>query len=168
MTIDVGGGHAKDTDQNALSNIPLRWMVREILKTRCHILFDEAALKQWGIPVAMIKQVAPERSRETSDSTLYIEPSRSSRETPATPEMPDNHAVALGTGSGTDASIPGGDDLKRAATPPPSVEELLDSLDAVEKMGDQLKRNVFWWFLEIVPTYYVWQDEKNEWLGKWR
>ncbi|KAI9465061.1 hypothetical protein BJY52DRAFT_1114503 [Lactarius psammicola] len=167
---DVGGGLTKDTEKSALSNIPLRWMVREILKTQCHILFDEAALKQWGIPVAMVKQVSPERTRETSDSTLYVESSRSSQERPAIPETPetsDNHALALETGSDTDASIPGGDDLKRAVTPPPSVEELLDSLDAVEKMGDQLKRNAFWWVLEIIPTYYVWQNEKDEWVGRW-
>ncbi|KAH9080201.1 hypothetical protein EDB83DRAFT_2503382 [Lactarius deliciosus] len=118
---DVGGGHVKDTKEHALSNIPLRWMVREILKTNCHILFDEAALEQWGVPVAMIKQQAvPERTRETSDSTLYVEPSR------------------------------------------------FDAEDAVEKMGDQLKKNRFWWMLEIIPTYFVWQNEKDEWVGRWR
>src|SRR6266702_524354 len=166
MTIDVGGGHVKDTEQNSLSNISLRWMVREILKTRCHILFDEAALKQWGIPVATIKRAVRER---TPDSTLYMEPSsRSAQVTLATPETPDNHAVTLRTAStGTDVGIPNGDDLKRAATPP-SVEESLDALDAVEEIGDQLKTSMFWWILEIIPTYNVWQNEQDEWVGGWR
>ncbi|KAI9443508.1 hypothetical protein H4582DRAFT_2197715 [Lactarius indigo] len=158
---DVGGGCVKDTKEHALSNISLRWMVREILKTKCHIRFDEAALNQWGIPIAMIKQQAV--PRETSDSTLYTEPSsRLDKKTPAPPETPGDHAVAM---TGTDVlSIPDGDDTKRA---PPSVEESLDASDAVEKMGDQLKKNRFWWVLEIIPTYYVWQNEKDEWVGRW-
>lgn len=166
---DVGGGLAMDTKQHALSNISLRWMVREILKTRCHILFDEAALKQWSIPVAMIKQVAPEQTPETSDSTVYMEPSSGSgQETPETPETPDNRAVALRTAS-TDAGIHGEDDVERAATPPPplSIEESLDAVDAMKRMGNQLKVNVFWWLLEIIPTYYVWQNEQDEWVGGW-
>ncbi|KAH9045010.1 hypothetical protein EDB84DRAFT_1634778 [Lactarius hengduanensis] len=158
---DVGGGLVKDTKEHALSNIPLRWMVREILKTNCHIQFDEAALNQWGIPVAMIKrQAVPERTRETSDSTLYMEPSsRHDQKTPAPPETPGGYATD------TDVlGIPNRDDTKRA---PLSVEESLDAEDAVEKMGDQLKKNRFWWVLEIIPTYYVWQNEKDAWVGKW-
>ncbi|KAH9028348.1 hypothetical protein EDB85DRAFT_1970652 [Lactarius pseudohatsudake] len=148
---DVGGGVAKDSKPHALSNISLRWMVREILKTRCHILFDKAALEQWGIPIAMIKQA--ERAR-TPDS---------GQQTPAMPATPDIYAVPLGPGAGTDVSIPGGDDL----TPPPSAEESLDALDAAEKISDQLKKSVFWWVLEIFPTYSVWQNEKDEWVGRW-
>ncbi|KAH8989053.1 hypothetical protein EDB92DRAFT_1947605 [Lactarius akahatsu] len=158
---DVGGGLVKDTEEHALSNIPLRWMVREILKTNCHIHFDEAALNQWGIPVAMIKeQAVPERTRETSDSTLYMEPSsRHDQKTSAPTETPGDYAT------GTDVlGIPDGGDTKRA---PPSVEESLDAEDAVEKMGDQLKKNRFWWVLEIIPTYYVWQNEKDAWVGRW-
>ncbi|KAI9465065.1 hypothetical protein BJY52DRAFT_762429 [Lactarius psammicola] len=170
---DVGGGLAKDTEQHALSNISLRWMVREILKTQCHILFDEQALEQWGIPVAMIKHAV----RETSESTLYTEPSRSSQKKPATPvtpvmpEVPDNYATALRTArvsTATDVNIPNGDDSKHAvATPPPSVEESLDTLDAVAKIGDKLKTSVFWWVLEIFPAYEVWQNEQDEWVGGW-
>ncbi|KAI9465062.1 hypothetical protein BJY52DRAFT_1209897 [Lactarius psammicola] len=167
---DVGGGLAEDTEQHALSNISLRWMVREILKTQCHILFDEQALEQWGIPVAMIKQTV----RETSESTLYMEPSRPSQDkpaTPETPETPDNYATALRTArvsTATDVSIPNGDDSKRAAaTQPPSVEESLDTLDAVAKIGDKLKTSVFWWVLEIFPAYEVWQNEQDEWVGGW-
>ena len=162
---DIGGGLAKDTEPHALSNISLRWMVREILKTTCHILFDEAALKQWGIPVELIKQVAPERTPET---TLYMEPFYGPvQETPTTPETPDNYAVAPRTGTGMGVSIPNGDDLKRAATPPPSIEESLDAAGAIQGVGDQLKRDMFWWILEIMPTHYEWQNEKDEWVGGW-
>ena len=148
-------------------------MVREILKTSCHILFDEAALKQWSIPVELIKQKAPQYTRETSDSTLFMEPSyRSIQETPAmsaTLEAPDNYAVAPTTNTGVGVGIHNnGEGLKRAGTPPLSVEESLDAVDAVQKMGDQLKRNRFWWILEIVPSYYMWQNEKDEWVGEWR
>ncbi|KAI9443509.1 hypothetical protein H4582DRAFT_2197723 [Lactarius indigo] len=147
---DVGGGVAKDTKPHALSNISLRWMVREILKTRSHILFDKAALKQWGIPSAMIKQAAQARALDCDQQT------------------PDISAISLGTGApGTDVSIPEGGDLSRAATPLPSAEESLDTLDAAEKISDQLKKSVLWWVLEILPTYCVWQNEKDEWVGEW-
>ena len=156
VTIGIGGGLTKDKEQHALSNISLRWMVREILKTGSHILFDEAALGQWGIPVELIRQEAPKP----------IDPSFGSvQETPAfpgTPEKPTNPDDVR--------RIPNGDlDLKRAANPPPSTEEAsLDALEAAQEIGDQLKKKMFWWVLEVFPTYYVWQNEKDEWVGGWR
>ena len=142
-SIDVGGGHAKDEEQHALSNISLRWMVQEILKTKSHILFDETELAQWGIPVAVLRQV-PNHTRDTSDATLYTP----AQETPETPETPDGVPRKAGT---------------EARTPEP-----LDAIDAVQCINDQLRRNKFWWFLEIAPTKYVWQNELDEWVGGWR
>lgn len=48
--IDVGGGSVPDAEENELGNISLRWMVKEVMKTQCGILFDEAALKRSRIP----------------------------------------------------------------------------------------------------------------------
>ena len=48
---DVGVGIAKDTKPNTLSNVSLRWMVREVMKADCGVLFDLAALGQWNIPL---------------------------------------------------------------------------------------------------------------------
>ncbi|KAN0124133.1 Uncharacterized alpha/beta hydrolase domain (DUF2235) domain containing protein [Lactarius tabidus] len=136
---DVGGGHVKDTEQHALSNISLRWMVREILKTGSHILFDETALNEWSTSMEMIKQApGSELMRETLH-TLQVTP------TPLkTSDMPD-----LGKGS------------EGTATPD------ADALDAVQGIGDQLKKNAFWWIIEIIPTNYMWQNAQDEWVGGW-
>jgi hypothetical protein len=139
--IDVGGGHVKDTEQHALSNISLRWMVREILKTGSHILFDETALNEWSTSMEMIKQ-APDSGhwRESTLHTPQVTP------TPLkTPDMP-------GLGKGSEGT----------ATPD------ADALDAVQGIGDQLKKNAFWWIIEIIPTNYMWQNERDEWVGGWR
>lgn len=147
---DVGGGHAEDVEQHALSNIPLRWMVREILKTRCHILFDETALNEWSISAEIIQQAPDSDSelmRETSDSALYIP-----KVTATPPETPDMPNVAL-----------------RSAGPEAVMPESLnaDALDAVQGIGDQLKGSVFWWVIEIIPTNYMWQNEQDEWVRRW-
>lgn len=122
-------------------------MVQEILKTKSHILFDETELEQWKIPVAAIKQ-APNHTRDTSDATLYT-PQETS-ETPEAPEASDSAPKKAGT--------------EEALTPP----EPFDALDAKQSMGDQLRKNWFWWFLEIVPTKYTWQNERDVWDGGWR
>lgn len=47
---DVGGGNDPNNTLHSLSNISLRWMLREIVKAQCGILFDNSALKRMGIP----------------------------------------------------------------------------------------------------------------------
>ncbi|KAI0248622.1 hypothetical protein BJV78DRAFT_1131065 [Lactifluus subvellereus] len=75
---DVGGGNAKDSERHALSNIPLRWMLREILNSGCRIHFDPTELKH---------------------------------------------------------------------------------------LRDELKKKVYWWILEVFPTYYKSQNEEGQWIG---
>ncbi|KAF9465244.1 hypothetical protein BDZ94DRAFT_1234674 [Collybia nuda] len=46
---DVGGGAVSDSVVNSLANISLRWMVHEVVKSQCGILFDELALQRASI-----------------------------------------------------------------------------------------------------------------------
>ncbi|KAH9065590.1 hypothetical protein EDB87DRAFT_857448 [Lactarius vividus] len=50
---DVGGG-VKGNEEKALSDVPLRWMVREIVSAGVKVIFDENALEDLRIPVSMI------------------------------------------------------------------------------------------------------------------
>ena len=117
FTTDVGGGNTEDIDDStdranpALSNIPLRWMVRQVVATRaeCPVHFDEAKLKQWNIP------------RED----VQVQP-----------------IVAEG--------LP--------------VEHYFCDDDARARRKDELKRRKSWYILEILPTYYEWQDERGQWF----
>ncbi|KAI9455900.1 hypothetical protein BJY52DRAFT_1188119 [Lactarius psammicola] len=51
---DVGGGVKGNKGKNALSDISLRWMVREIVSVGVKVIFDEKALEDLHIPVSMI------------------------------------------------------------------------------------------------------------------
>lgn len=50
--IDVGGGAVPDATVSSLSQIPLNWMVREIVNSQCGILFDAMALKRNRIDIS--------------------------------------------------------------------------------------------------------------------
>lgn len=41
---DVGGGNTTNDSRHSLAHVPLRWMVREVLKSTCGIRFSEEAL----------------------------------------------------------------------------------------------------------------------------
>ncbi|KAH8987748.1 hypothetical protein EDB86DRAFT_2949147 [Lactarius hatsudake] len=50
---DVGGGSTPDSTKHSLANIPLRWMVQEVMREECGIQFDLNALARWNIPVTV-------------------------------------------------------------------------------------------------------------------
>lgn len=161
---DVGGGLAEDTEEYALANIPLRWMLREIVKAQCGVHFDKTALKLWHIPISTI--IGPVLvTREASDSTIYEDESEGQEETP------DNCRASSATEREANASTSGSIYRRKAARTPSQSSysaESLDAKDAVQKMGDALARNIFWWILEFVPTYHEWQNDQGQWVGKLR
>ena len=155
---------AKDTEVNALSNIPLRWMMREIVKARCDILFDETALELWNIPTATIDQVT--RTRKPSLVTLRDDES----ERVLGQEILDKRRVlsAEEAIASTSASRIRSNGAQPEPPPTPiNIHAALDVVDAVQEMGNAFRRNPFWWMLEFVPTYREWQNDQDEWVGKW-
>jgi len=161
---DVGGGIAKDTKPNALSNVSLRWMVREVMKADCGVLFDLAALSQWNIPLP-----------ETRPSIALSPPDKAAvpNDGPAPPEhvkyeerKPPDHAASGETDAAdTTACINCG---QVQVTPPtPTVQETLEQKDLVKKKVDRLKKSRSWWITEIFPMSYKWQDEDGQWVKQW-
>lgn len=73
---DIGGSAEPDTKKNSLSNITLRWMVYEVMKSQCGILFDDVALARAGIPVQTFLGVSSSSvAKEVQlDDTDAIEP----------------------------------------------------------------------------------------------
>jgi hypothetical protein len=51
ISTDVGGGIAKDTKPDALSNVTPCWIVRDAMQADCGVHFDPAVLGQWNIPL---------------------------------------------------------------------------------------------------------------------
>lgn len=133
-------------------------MVSEIVKAQCHIRFDETALGQWNIPITAIERAPIPVAREASDSTLRDE------------DMPDKHhsSLARDANGSTSRSPPGHKGAAEVPSAFPPIEESLNEMDAVQKMGNALRKNVLWWVLELVPTYHEWQNEHDEWIGRMR
>lgn len=141
-------------------------MVNEIVKAQCHIRFDECALDLWNvIPITAIKRIPIPMTREASDSTLRDEEA----EPGLGKDTPDKyHASVAGEANASTSNGTPGHNGAGALFPSPPVDESLDAMDALQKMGNALKKNVFWWVLELVPTYHEWQTEEDEWVGKWK
>ena len=148
MATDVGGGSAKDSSPSSLSNISLRWMVREIVKADCGIQFDPAAFGQWNIP---LQEMRPSIAHELSESTLYEGP---------TSQKHINYEELHHSASGKAKEEKAADTVRS--------EESLDIMDALKEEVDQLKKRRLWWILEILPTYHTWQDDDDRWVGGWR
>jgi len=141
-TTDVGGGNTKDNLGVSLSNVSLRWMVRQIAnasKTVPHfkILFDHAALAQWNI---QDQDISPSKEGEVSDAVFKKDK--------------DRHAQV--------------NKSKRAEK---DKEFDTDSGEVKEKSRDELWKGGRWWAwwpLEILPAYYEWQDKEGRWMGQWK
>lgn len=43
-----------------------------------------------------------------------------------------------------------------------------DSVDALQPLDDELKKQPLWWILELLPLSYVYQDEKCVWHRRYR
>jgi len=50
---DVGGGSTSNSTSRSLSNITLRWMVREVITAQCGIIFDQRALSQYMVQTSL-------------------------------------------------------------------------------------------------------------------
>jgi hypothetical protein len=137
IVTDIGGGNTKDTTEIsnettnfALSHISLRWMIQEIVDSKCGIRFvhddDDnrlvGLLQRWHIPVKETKSPLP-------------------------PGVPKD-------------------------------EQPYDNRDAKAKIIDELEpkfkfegcfRRIGWYLLELLPTYYEWQEERGQkWVRYWQ
>ncbi|KAH9953347.1 hypothetical protein BC827DRAFT_139393 [Russula dissimulans] len=177
---DVGGGNTEDEKMNALSNVSLRWMVREIVKaseTLPHfkILFDRKALEQWNIPEREI--LLPSTEGDVSSDATVVDGARPQQQQQRQREgahkrrVPSVSEVKAGAHAGAKAKSRNGNGKLAARTAAELEEKTFDTLDALEPSIDELrvgKRRCLWRMLEILPAYYEWQDENDLWVGQWR
>ncbi|KAI9444642.1 hypothetical protein H4582DRAFT_2094510 [Lactarius indigo] len=133
---DVGGG-VKKTEERALSDIPLRWMIREIVNAGVEVIFDEKALDFLHIPVSMIT-----KSQPTNNSPE--------------PQRPETNSTLInrkkGNGHGDQSS-------------PNDKPDTKDVKDVKEKINDQLAGCFLWnpWnLLEYFPITFTSIDENGK------
>ncbi|KAF8526093.1 hypothetical protein JB92DRAFT_2873303 [Gautieria morchelliformis] len=151
---DVGGGETPSDMPRTLSNISLRWMLREIVQSRCGIQFDSDALVRAGVPLSML---GLETNFETSLSQAAAKAAQSS-------------PTKLNSGESTK-----GETMVQVAQVPLSPTDTVggeaakeDAVDAVQELHDELKITPIWWVIEIIPLFQSWQDEKGIWHRAFR
>ncbi|TFY76082.1 hypothetical protein EWM64_g7930 [Hericium alpestre] len=145
---DVGGGSVSDTTEYSLADVPLCWMVREVMQVQCGILFEDAALHRWRIPLTATDSFKGKPGGTHKKQTSlhdYMKPGH-------------NGKSQLTDGNGKEAEQPDN---------PLSKEQSREEQDVVQPINDELKIDPLWWLLEIVPTKYAWQNSAGEWVSKW-
>ncbi|KAG8926594.1 hypothetical protein FRC00_002748 [Tulasnella sp. 408] len=140
---DVGGGNEKNTERFTLANPSLRWMVTEILKTKCGIIFKRDAFIKWLprlnkriLAFGAISSVPP-----PEDLVFGKDGSQS---------------LSVREGLFTPLSIPGTPVGSHRSFKEPEPEE-----EANARMNDMLSEKPRWWILEFVPLYQFWHNEED-------
>lgn len=89
---DIGGGTVNDIEPHQLSNISLRWMVRQIISSRCGVEFDAEALKATYIsPAAVGLSVENSTSFYSSPAdTTFVNLAKQQEEKDAVAELNDS------------------------------------------------------------------------------
>ena len=54
---DVGGGNVENTVKSSLADIPLRWMIREVIESKCGIQFDPEAMKAANVKIGDLSTI---------------------------------------------------------------------------------------------------------------
>ncbi|CDO77136.1 hypothetical protein BN946_scf184657.g11 [Trametes cinnabarina] len=158
---DVGGGNVPNNVEVSLSDITLRWMVREVVLAQCGIAFDEDALVRANIPESIFRGQGFPLPTHTTFS-----------------RRPHYYGFSVNEEAGTDTAVSQRGTNGEASSEPPSATEpppsdgtpgdVLDtSADALAPLHDGLKSNPAWWLLEIVPTWYKVQEPDGTWKTKW-
>lgn len=137
FSIDVGGGNVTDDTRPNVANIPFRWMLNEIVKAKCGILFDNTALDALRIPYDCVPRAnmssIPMRSRFASELTAVGDD-----EQPSTSKKGDNNDEPISS-------------WKEA-----------DRADAIAPVHDALGQNPLWRLLQIP----CWTGKRIDWTGR--
>ncbi|KAL5520131.1 hypothetical protein ACEPAG_1791 [Sanghuangporus baumii] len=73
---DVGGGAVKNSVEDTLSDIPLRWMVREVIASQCGIQFDAAVMESLHVHASLQAPEYYAAASSDAEGTLGPRPSK--------------------------------------------------------------------------------------------
>ncbi|KIK27504.1 hypothetical protein PISMIDRAFT_28089 [Pisolithus microcarpus 441] len=134
---DVGGGNVPNDEKVSLAQIPLRWMIEQVIASGCGVLFKDEGLKDLGITV---QPVPAQAGKEAVAVASDVKPC-------------DVKDLAP-----TSNSPPG---------PSPTGVADPEFEDAIAPLYDKLQITKAWWLLEIIPLPWSWQDDNGKWHGRW-
>ncbi|THH16718.1 hypothetical protein EW146_g3969 [Bondarzewia mesenterica] len=166
---DIGGGAVSDSTENALANIPLRWMVREVMLAQCGIVFGDTALMRWNVPLTATSAFKANRAGDAGKEKVQMKVDEYMGPDAKISEEVDSGNVSESGNEGGEGRK--GKGLVQTKTQTSSGEGEGDastvSKDAIQPMDDELKKMPLWWILEIIPTKYSWQDATGKWVDDW-
>jgi len=139
LTFPSAGGAVADDCRYSLADIPLRWMVKQVVLSQCGILFDHAALRRADIEISTIVLTDP---HQLPIGDLWKNKPQISN--------PPSTASGREDTNGYDAA-----------------EGWPADRDVLADRHDELKSGKGWWMLEMLPTKYAWQEANGKWKAKW-
>ncbi|TDL22155.1 hypothetical protein BD410DRAFT_770672 [Rickenella mellea] len=172
---DVGGGVTEDSAETSLSDITLRWMVREIAASQCGISFDTMALQRNKIPTTTFPSVfriashcdSPETSPLLESPDLSHTKQTSQVETEEVVPCVEPAVVPKHVREETDCKCVPSAIAKGCGAKCRERARTLDRIDAMDPIHDELQSSRAWWLLEVMPMPYSWQDSNGVWHKKW-
>jgi uncharacterized protein (DUF2235 family) len=165
---DVGGGALPNETRHKLSNIPLRWMIRQCFECDTGIIFGTMALAEQGLDLHMlwprytkleVPILGPAPSLiEYYESGLPPKAKRSSRLIPA-------KRMAKEKGAFFELQI--SEDEANQSNAEWLPEQIEDCFDALGPVNDKLASWTPWWILEVWPVEYELPNEAgNTWESR--
>lgn len=165
---DIGGGAVKNEVRHKLSQIPLRWMIRQCFECNTGIIFKAHRLAEEGIDVHTLWPVyaklqnpgqlpPPELADRHKKGQLPPIKHRSSVLEPVKKDDPAGmHHVKLYD-----------DREKRKLSSAWIPEQIEDYFDGISDINDQLVQAKGWWILEFWPVQVrMLREETSEWVKK--
>ncbi|KAF8338080.1 uncharacterized protein EI90DRAFT_2538556 [Cantharellus anzutake] len=170
---DVGGGSVANDSKVALSNIPLRWMIKEILEADTGIIFnDDPRLAELGI----VLNPPPIVTANIAESTSHVD-----EMTPLRPRMDVHTATQYTTPdstlefvlankenlTATRETLPKDADARLELEDLPSrhLPDDIHEEDVIAPLHDQLRAEPGWWILEFLPFLRSKQMADGEWVS---
>jgi hypothetical protein len=154
---DVGGGAVPNSERHMLSQIPLRWMIRQCFECETGILFATAALAKNGIDIGSVWPVYETPRRPVvGPSPMMLEQYEKTQVLKL-----QKRTAALGVEDPmTSGTFMGKEEIEILP------EQVEDHFDALASINDQLVQARGWWILEVWPvTIRVLRKVKER--GKW-
>lgn len=152
---DVGGGAVPNENRHKLSNIPLRWMIRQCFETNSGIVFNTKKLVEMGLDVHMLWPKyhkldppilgPPPSLLEQHEHGFPALIRRSSSLTLVKPGLKKDEFYSF--------KIVDGDSNGTAVDWIP--EQMEDYFDALAPLNDRLDQVKQWWILEFWPVKYI-------------
>ena len=145
---DVSAGMVEDTVRYSLGNVSLRWMVKQVILSKCGVRFDAAALRRAGIDISTVVLAGP---TQPTVEQLWRRES-------------DVEGVTVSSPSGEGGSEE--DMIRRGRGEDVESQTLFQEQDALADIHDQLKAQPLWWILELMPMKFTWQETDGTWKSR--